>query len=221
MPRVTITVPDTTPQPYRFQLDRRKVSLGRGSENDIQINCSSVSVKHAEMVRTDAGYEIRDLSSTNGTKLEGQRRMTIPLHSGTTVLLGDVSFDFQLSDEEQAELGTQSPIEALPPQKEKAPARSLADAPVAGRSSGTMVLLFIVLALAAFGVGLAIRHQKETGRSLLDDLGSKKPAKKAPAKVEPAPADAAPADASPAPAPSADTTPAPAPAAPETTEPAK
>jgi pSer/pThr/pTyr-binding forkhead associated (FHA) protein len=56
MPRVTITVPDRTPQPYRFQLDRRVVSLGRGSDNDIAIDCGSVSVRHAEMVRVDGGY---------------------------------------------------------------------------------------------------------------------------------------------------------------------
>ncbi|MGC4014069.1 MAG: FHA domain-containing protein [Luteolibacter sp.] len=211
MPRVTITVPDTTPQPYRFQLDRRKVTLGRGSENDIVISDSSVSVKHAEMVRADHGYEIRDLSSTNGTKLDGQRRMTIPLQSGLTVLLGDVSFEFQLSEEELAELGAQSPIEALPPEPAKSRRSSMADAPVVGGSRTTMLLVFLVLAVAAFGIGLAIRHQKETGHSLLDEMMGKKPAKKAPAKVEPAPT---------AGEASTETTPA-APAAPETTEPAK
>ena len=220
MPRVTITVPESTPQPYRFQLDRRKVTLGRGSENDIPINCTSVSVKHAEMVRNDNGYEIRDLGSTNGTKLDGQRRMTIPLQSGMTVLLGDVSFEFQLSEEELAELGAQSPIEALPVQRKPAPARTLAEAPASGGSKGSLFLVFLILAAVAFGIGLEFRHRKETGHSLLDDLGGKKPAKKAPAKVDPAPADgtAPAADAAPAPETPKET---PAPAAPETTEPAK
>lgn len=217
MPRVTITVPDTTPQPYRFQLDRRKVTLGRGSENDIVISDSSVSVKHAEMVRTDNGYEIRDLGSTNGTKQDGQRRMTVPLRSGMTVVLGDVSFEFQLSEEEQAELGTQSPVEALPAeQPERRRRSSMAEAPVSGRSGTTMLLVFLVLAAAAFGIGLAIRHQKETGHSLLSELTGKKPAKKAPAKVDPAPAADAPA-APAEPAPAAPTEPA----APAPAEPAK
>ena len=51
MPRVTITVPDKKPQPYRFQLDRKLTRMGRGSENDIVIDCASVSVHHAEMER--------------------------------------------------------------------------------------------------------------------------------------------------------------------------
>ncbi|MFD0895253.1 FHA domain-containing protein [Luteolibacter ambystomatis] len=212
MPRVTITVPDTTPQPYRFQLDRRKVTLGRGSDNDIVISDSSVSSKHAEMVRTDNGYEIRDLGSTNGTKLDGQRRMTIPLWSGTTVILGDVAFDFQLSEDEQAELGAQSPIEPLPAEQPVRRRSTMAEAPVAGRSGTAMLLIFLVLAAAAFSIGLAIRHQKETGHSLLSELTGKKPAKKTPAGSEPAPASgetpAAPAEPAPA-TPAEPTTPAP------------
>ena len=100
MPRVTITVPDSNPQPYRFQLDRRVATLGRGSNNDIVIDCGSVSVSHAEMRRIEGGYELRDLDSTNGIKLDGERMPVIPLRSGLSVKLGDVAFDFQLSDEE-------------------------------------------------------------------------------------------------------------------------
>ena len=51
MPRVTITVPDKNAQPYRFQMDREVVTLGRGSENDIAIESGSVSLYHAEMHR--------------------------------------------------------------------------------------------------------------------------------------------------------------------------
>ena len=100
MPRVTITVPEKTPQPYRFQIDRQSVTLGRGSENDIAIDCGSISVKHAEMLRVEGGYELRDVGSTNGIKLDGERMDVIRLRSGLGVKLGDVSFDFLLSDEE-------------------------------------------------------------------------------------------------------------------------
>ena len=62
MPRVTITVPEKNAQPYRFQLDRPVVSLGRGSENDIAIESGSVSVHHAEMRRIEGGYELRDIA---------------------------------------------------------------------------------------------------------------------------------------------------------------
>ncbi|RYD60105.1 MAG: hypothetical protein EOP83_20235 [Verrucomicrobiaceae bacterium] len=46
-----------------------------------------------------------------------------------------------------------------------------------------MTLLFLVLAAGAFFVGLTVRHEKETGRSLLEDI------KAGQAKTVPAPAD--------------------------------
>ena len=109
MPRVIITAPDQTPQPYRFQLDRQAVQMGRGSENDIAINCGSVSVNHAVMERVEGGYQIRDLDSTNGTKLDGSRMPIIPLRDGLSVKLGDVSFDFSLTDEEKQALAREKP----------------------------------------------------------------------------------------------------------------
>lgn len=107
MPRVTITVPEKNAQPYRFQLNREVVFLGRGDENDIVIDSGSVSVKHAEMRRIKGGYELRDSGSTNGIKLDGVRYEVIPLKSGTTVHMGDVAFDFLLADEELATLASE------------------------------------------------------------------------------------------------------------------
>jgi len=208
MPRVTITVPDRPPQPYRFQLDRRTVTLGRGSENDIPIECSSVSVRHAEMVRTDKGYEIRDLGSTNGTKLDEQRRMTIPLVNDRTVYLGDVSFHFQLSDEEMEAIGPQE-SEVV---KEKPKESSMTGAGATGRSGVTLFLVFLVLAAGAFIAGMALHYSHDNpGRSWFSDLGKKPAPKTAPAPA-PAATDVAPAaDPTPAPTPAQTPTPAPAP----------
>jgi pSer/pThr/pTyr-binding forkhead associated (FHA) protein len=199
MPRVTITVPEKTPQPYRFQLDRTSVTLGRGSDNDIAIDCGSISVKHAEMLRIQGGYELRDVGSTNGIKLDGERMNVIPLTSGCSVKLGDVAFDFVLSDEEQDALSREAPAPkspALPPMGENeidlpapkiAPQRPIA---VSGDSGGGiwMILLFLILAAAAFFAGMAVRFQKETGGSLIDALQSRKTTVVVPAQAKPAPA---------------------------------
>ncbi|MEO8616714.1 MAG: FHA domain-containing protein [Luteolibacter sp.] len=185
MPRVTITVPEKNAQPYRFQLDRQVVTLGRGSENDIAIECGSVSVNHAEMHRIKGGYELRDAGSTNGIKLNGVRQSVIPLRSGATAKLGDVAFDFLLTDEELDALAREkppeeSPIIREPEQESKNGATSRAQRKPAeyatSSSSGVgfgAILMFIILAAAAFFAGLAIRHQKETGRSLIEDLRNK------------------------------------------------
>ena len=181
MPRVTITVPDRTPQPYRFQLDRRVVSLGRGSDNDIAIDCGSVSVRHAEMVRVDGGYEIRDLGSTNGTKSDGERKTVSPLKSGSIVHLGDVAFEFQLSEEELTALATEAAELAARPQdsSEKrdlpktpaVPKASMASAPASSGGGGFfMFILFVILGTCAFFVGMSMRYQKDTKKSLINEL---------------------------------------------------
>jgi pSer/pThr/pTyr-binding forkhead associated (FHA) protein len=202
MPRVTITVPEKTPQPYRFQLDRQSVTLGRGSENDIPIDCGSVSVKHAEMRRVKGGYELRDSGSTNGIKLDGERREVISLRNGLSVKLGDVDFDFSLTEEELEALAREVPagesavervsddfpMELPPlkePQEDRGEPKRAAEEP--GKDQGWgfgMVLLFAILAAAAFAAGLIIRHEKETGESFIEALKARISAT-APAKAAP------------------------------------
>jgi predicted component of type VI protein secretion system len=205
MPRIIITVPEKNAQPYRFSLNRESVSIGRGSDNDIVVDSGSVSVKHAEMRRIEGGYELGDAGSTNGIKHRGVRHDKIALVSGMSLRLGEVSFDFTLTDEELGEIARERPASDIPAQKEKeevvagepdaeAPKRKLRPAapykPVAeaaGLSFG-MIVLFLVLAAAAFATGLSIRHQKETGEPLIKAIVNKgdrvqqAPSAEAPAK---------------------------------------
>jgi len=188
MPRVLITVPEKTAQPYRFSLDRKIVSIGRGSENDIVIDSGSVSGKHAEMHRVEGGYELADLGSTNGIKCDGFRQQKVALRSGMMVKLGDVAFEFTLSGEELEAIGHERPM--LPPilkeaeveapaQNEKAGGEPVPSPPrqvVVRQSAGAgfvMVFLFLVLAAGCFFAGLAIRHQKDTGEPLIKAIVNK------------------------------------------------
>ena len=187
MPRVIITVPDQTPQPYRFQLDRQAVKMGRGSDNDIAINCGSISVHHAVMERTPGGYQIRDLESTNGTKIDGERKPIITLRDGISVKLGDVAFDFSLTDEEKEALAREKPPteskiiaedpEAPAPKKAPAPRPSTTPRPVlvAANPAHTFLafIVFIILAALSFYIGLSMRHQKETHQTLLKSISEK------------------------------------------------
>ena len=217
MPRVSITVPEKNAQPYRFQLDRESVTLGRSSDNDIAIDSGSVSVKHAEMRRVGGGYILRDLDSTNGIKLDDQRRQEFPLHHGISLKLGDVTFDFTLTDEELETLArepkdwaTSGTWEAdksasrLPPLREELPCPvPMPDAQPEEKSGGgfTLILLVALLALTAFGTGMAIRFQKDTRGTLINALKAKShpasapvtPATEPAAPVTPATEPAAPA----------------------------
>ena len=100
MPRVAITVPGKNPQPYRFQLDRKKVTIGRSSDNDIIIDCPSVSSLHCTMERVDGGYILRDRHSTNGISLGEDEMAIIDLRNDSQIKVGDVKFEYTLSEEE-------------------------------------------------------------------------------------------------------------------------
>ncbi len=180
--------------------------MGRGSDNDIVIDCGSVSGTHAEMHRIEGGYELRDVGSTNGIKLGGERYDTIALRHGSTLKIGDAAFDFVLTDEEREALARENaagesptareidlgPAARLPATPQGRPHRQTPPrlAPIAvtqESGGGWMVLLLLLLAAAAFFAGLSIRHQKETGTSLVEGMRARF-AKPAPASAPAAPA---------------------------------
>jgi len=104
MPRVCITVPGKNSQPYRFSLDRKIVRLGRAADNDIIIDCPSVSSHHCEMRRVEGGYILQDLDSTNGIKADGRRMEVLDLENDVDVSIGDADLDFELTDDERSDL---------------------------------------------------------------------------------------------------------------------
>jgi len=69
--------------------------LGRGAGPAVALDHSSVSQRHCEIRRAGAGFEVIDLSSTNGTRL-GLRRLDAPapLPSGSHLILGEVDVLF-------------------------------------------------------------------------------------------------------------------------------
>jgi hypothetical protein len=57
-----------------FALDRRSLVIGRAETGGLQIPIHDdpyVSRRHAEIIELGAGWGVRDLGSTNGTKLNG------------------------------------------------------------------------------------------------------------------------------------------------------
>ena len=100
MPRIVITEPDGQGQPYRFEIDRKRVSIGRGSDNDILLTHRSTSSEHCTMERVKGGFILRDQDSTNGIQQDKSLMQVIDLKDGMALSMGDVTLDFQLSEEE-------------------------------------------------------------------------------------------------------------------------
>jgi pSer/pThr/pTyr-binding forkhead associated (FHA) protein len=184
MPRVTITVPGSSPQPYRFQLDQKSVIIGRAHENDIPVDSASVSSRHAEMKRAKGGYELHDLGSTNGIKINGSLVSHVALRDGMSVELGEVLLGFELSPEERAILDMQASVDlktepaeksatTTPPQgfgPPKAPVAQQAQRSAHRSDSGISVMFLLVLALIGFCFGMALRFKSDTGHSWLETV---------------------------------------------------
>lgn len=74
--------------------------VGRREFCDVQIENDSLSKRHAVLVRTDGLLMVRDLASTNGTKVNGQRVMWAALLPNDRLTLGRCKFKVYLGSDE-------------------------------------------------------------------------------------------------------------------------
>lgn len=72
-------------------------TLGRSRECDVVVSDANVSRQHAELRRTAAGWQLYDLGSTNGTRVNGRQvDGSEPLRSGDEIELGASVMTFEL-----------------------------------------------------------------------------------------------------------------------------
>ena len=81
----------------RYVLDRPTAVLGRSRESDCVLSDPNVSRRHAELRRGPTGdWQIVDLESTNGVKVNGRQVDSSRLAPGDEVTLGTVRFTFDI-----------------------------------------------------------------------------------------------------------------------------
>jgi hypothetical protein len=73
-----------------YELVKDILTIGRDVSNDIVVNDAEVSRHHSRLTRQVGGYMLEDLSSTNGTFVNGQRLIgPRPLSRGDQIGLGE------------------------------------------------------------------------------------------------------------------------------------
>jgi LCP family protein required for cell wall assembly len=143
----------------RFDLVRFPVHVGRGPESDLQLDDAFVSAEHAEIGLSGDRLWVRDLGSTNGTRLNDrslQPRTPVPLQDGDQLRLGASTLLYRANgrsavapreSEQVAETQTPGPVPLLvETQRASWPGRLLRAVLTLGLVLGLFLLLLAALA---------------------------------------------------------------------------
>ena len=78
----------------RFPLEATTVTLGRGLESDIRLKDIKASRRHCQVVKSPRGYQCVDLTSGNGTYVNGVQIKTHMLAPGDKIIIGSTTIVF-------------------------------------------------------------------------------------------------------------------------------
>jgi len=88
MPRLVAQSPEF--QGKSFDLAGSEITVGRVADNKIQVEHASISGHHAVLKLDSLDYVIKDLDSTNGTRINGERVTQQKLRRNDILRLGNI-----------------------------------------------------------------------------------------------------------------------------------
>ena len=78
-----------------FALTKSSVTIGRLPECDVVVDDAGASRQHARIERTESGFVLIDLGSTNGTMLNGEPIQEHVLEHGDRITIGETDLEFR------------------------------------------------------------------------------------------------------------------------------
>lgn len=85
----------------RFVLNKERTTIGRDGANDIVLDDNTVSAFHSCILCRDNRFEVHDLNSTNGTRVNGKGVKDTELEPKNLIQFGSVEFMFDLEPTDQ------------------------------------------------------------------------------------------------------------------------
>jgi len=83
------------PDGVSYALAKPSVTIGRLPESDVVVDDAGASRQHARIRRTDAGFVLTDLGSTNGTMVNGELIQEHMLEHGDRITIGETELEFR------------------------------------------------------------------------------------------------------------------------------
>src|SRR3954452_21603307 len=96
----------------------RSLVVGRGINSDIAIYDPTISRRHAELTVGSDGVQVKDLGSSNGTCINGNRVKTGRLNPNDSVTFGKVLFQLEELKPGAQRSGGFTPFPAAPSQSD-------------------------------------------------------------------------------------------------------
>lgn len=103
MPKLIVTLQDGTQHTHELIDDQ--ITFGRSPDNTLVIEDASVSSHHGTLTLKDGDYVLRDIGSTNGSRLNGKDLATdtdYHLQDGDFIRLGKVEASYESENKAEA-----------------------------------------------------------------------------------------------------------------------
>jgi len=132
-------------------LGAERITVGRASNNVLCLTEGLVSTYHAVFVRDGTGYRLRDLNSTNQTRVNGTPITDVPLHNGDRLQFGLAEMRYETAGLPAAAPVSRTGVAPVPSEICK-PATGATPVPLLRRSvsyAGTVALAIVVVLMFA------------------------------------------------------------------------
>ena len=135
------------------ELTDEKITIGRAPDNMIRIDDPSVSGRHAQLVLIDERYQLKDLGSTNGTRVNSELITDVFLRVSDRIRFGKVEARYESDATGEAQpLPDAGEIEARPAETSEKPADFANASPFPNRQKEKNTIATAILAAAAVAI---------------------------------------------------------------------